>query len=879
MAERGRTVVTARKIKTGYGFPKKPPSRLGNDRVVWTAYFVSLQWKDFQDSPDDEEDTRSSQEYLNYLEEEYQERALLAKSTRFFKKGPSQQKPELRPNKDFEAKYNKVKAKLALFGSSTSSKSSMVKNKGLVVEAYERDEEDLSSDVNEMTEVKVLMAHADYESVVMGKESARNGEWVKISIKKVHTLLDMEDNDERKSFLDYFCIDLNYVEEQRSNLVLKHRDLVQELNTCKEHLLVLKQAKLDFLTMQRVNIKIIKENKNLRKNLKKLITITETWLNSSNKVNQCISEQIPSQKKRILGLDQLTEDPSSFRQTDLVFVKSSADYTKVSIPGIERPWLSKAKGFTLPNHDTGRILQAESQVQITNPLVAITDSSATKYDLVDESLVCSTPLPPLEKLAGVEPVSGPKTIKSILNSNSTFTAETLKGVTINEPSSASAKGNKNGPSSKNNSAPAGKLKNVKTEDDSPLSIIMKELNDLKLQISKNRSSYSRNNKSQQVPQNALQNKYKTQFKRNYKLCGLNNHLSENCYKVLFCKKYERTNHRTCEHAEYMSAMNMTQHLKSQGGSSSRSKTSRPSKPFPLCIHYGFNDHLSDECVNYPICDICESYDHDTHSYNRFRRGKALQAMKAKAFEFKKTESSNVHRSKTPTKRHMNAVKCYLHKYVEQLGPKVLFGDDSTYITEGYVTINVMTEAIATACYTQNRSTIVKRHLKTPYEIFRGRIPNIDLHHVFGCPVYIHNHKDYLGKFDEKANDGYFFGYSLVSKAFRVFNTRRQQTKETYHITFDESTDAIKFTKPLDDNVTIVESDRYPPDEYLHPCSPRARMLIKVMAKELSDVSAHECLFVDFLSKEEPKKVFEALKHLGWVDSMQEELNQFSRNKV
>ncbi|GJX28032.1 retrovirus-related pol polyprotein from transposon TNT 1-94 [Tanacetum coccineum] len=127
-----------------------------------------------------------------------------------------------------------------------------------------------------------------------------------------------------------------------------------------------------------------------------------------------------------------------------------------------------------------------------------------------------------------------------------------------------------------------------------------------------------------------------------------------------------------------------------------------------------------------------------------------------------------------------------------------------------------TEAIATACYTQNRSTIVKRHLKTPYEIFRGRIPNIDLLHVFGCLVYIHNHKDYLGKFDEKANDGYFFGYSLVSKAFRVFNTRRQQTKETYHITFDESTDAIKFTKPSDDNVTIVESDRYPPDEYLHP---------------------------------------------------------------
>ncbi|GJY33122.1 retrovirus-related pol polyprotein from transposon TNT 1-94 [Tanacetum coccineum] len=57
------------------------------------------------------------------------------------------------------------------------------------------------------------------------------------------------------------------------------------------------------------------------------------------------------------------------------------------------------------------------------------------------------------------------------------------------------------------------------------------------------------------------------------------------------------------------------------------------------------------------------------------------------------------------------------------------------------------------------------------------------------------------------------------------------------------------------------------------------MLTRGMAKELSVASAHECLFVDFLSKEEPKKVSEALKHPGWVDAMQEELNQFSRNKV
>ncbi|GKE13218.1 retrovirus-related pol polyprotein from transposon TNT 1-94, partial [Tanacetum coccineum] len=69
------------------------------------------------------------------------------------------------------------------------------------------------------------------------------------------------------------------------------------------------------------------------------------------------------------------------------------------------------------------------------------------------------------------------------------------------------------------------------------------------------------------------------------------------------------------------------------------------------------------------------------------------------------------------------------------------------------------EAVDTACYTQNRSIIVKRHRKTAYDVFRGRSPNIRYFYVFGCPVHIHNYGDHLGKFDEKADDGFFLGYS------------------------------------------------------------------------------------------------------------------------
>ncbi|GJS25616.1 hypothetical protein Tco_0454248 [Tanacetum coccineum] len=102
-------------------------------------------------------------------------------------------------------------------------------------------------------------------------------------------------------------------------------------------------------------------------------------------------------KKRILGVDQLTKDPSSSGQKDIVFVKSSADDTKVSIPGYKDPGMFEDEGFILPNHDTSRILPTKSQRNTTNPSVAVANSSATEYDLADESLICSTPLPPLKK--------------------------------------------------------------------------------------------------------------------------------------------------------------------------------------------------------------------------------------------------------------------------------------------------------------------------------------------------------------------------------------------------------------------------------------------------------------------------------------------------
>ena len=98
------------------------------------------------------------------------------------------------------------------------------------------------------------------------------------------------------------------------------------------------------------------------------------------------------------------------------------------------------------------------------------------------------------------------------------------------------------------------------------------------------------------------------------------------------------------------------------------------------------------------------------------------------------------------------------------------------------------EAINTACYTQNRSLINKLHNKTPYELWKGRKPNLSYFHSFGCKCFVHvNGKTHLKTFDERADEAIFLGYSSTSRAFRVLNKSTMVVEESIHVVFDEST--------------------------------------------------------------------------------------------
>ncbi|GJX26272.1 retrovirus-related pol polyprotein from transposon TNT 1-94 [Tanacetum coccineum] len=88
----------------------------------------------------------------------------------------------------------------------------------------------------------------------------------------------------------------------------------------------------------------------------------------------------------------------------------------------------------------------------------------------------------------------------------------------------------------------------------------------------------------------------------------------------------------------------------------------------------------------------------------------------------------------------------------------------TMLTFANLPLFLWAEAIATACFTQNRSIIHKRFDKTPYELINKRKPNIKFFHVFGCRCYLLNDYDDVGKLNAKGDIGVFVGYSKESAA-------------------------------------------------------------------------------------------------------------------
>nr|GEW29632.1 hypothetical protein [Tanacetum cinerariifolium] len=168
------------------------------------------------------------------------------------------------------------------------------------------------------------------------------------------------------------------------------------------------------------------------------------------------------------------------------------------------------------------------------------------------------------------------------------------------------------------------------------------------------------------------------------------------------------------------------------------------------------------------------------------------------------------------------------------------------------------EAVNTACYVQNRVLVTKPHNKTPYELLIGKSPNLEFMRPFGCPITILNTLDHIGKFDGKADEGFLVGYSVNSKAFRVFNSRTRKVKENLHVIFLENKPNVTRSGPewLFDIDSLTKSMNYKPVSIGNQSNGDADIQIDIHAGQASQekVAVHDDQSGDVNVGDKPRDV-------------------------
>nr|GFC45308.1 hypothetical protein [Tanacetum cinerariifolium] len=138
------------------------------------------------------------------------------------------------------------------------------------------------------------------------------------------------------------------------------------------------------------------------------------------------------------------------------------------------------------------------------------------------------------------------------------------------------------------------------------------------------------------------------------------------------------------------------------------------------------------------------------------------------------------------KREFNVPRTPQQNGIAERKNRTLIEAAKTLLADSLLPIPFWAEAVNTAFYVQNRVLVTKPHDKTPYELFHGRLPCIGFMRPFGYHVTILNTLDHLGKFQGKVDEGFLVGYSVCSKAFRIFNSITHIVQETLHINFMEN---------------------------------------------------------------------------------------------
>ncbi|GJS50358.1 retrovirus-related pol polyprotein from transposon TNT 1-94 [Tanacetum coccineum] len=216
----------------------------------------------------------------------------------------------------------------------------------------------------------------------------------------------------------------------------------------------------------------------------------------------------------------------------------------------------------------------------------------------------------------------------------------------------------------------------------------------------------------------------------------------------------------------------------------------------------------------------------------------------------------------------------------------------TMLSAAKVPLFFWAEAIATACFTQNRSLVIPRHEKTPYHIINARKPSVKFFHIFGSLCYIVRDGENLDKMKEK--DSLSPGPQSQENVPQVAETvtTSNELELLYSPMFSE---LLNGTSPVVSKSSAVHAADNPDKRQQHNTThtstttdvtkdhPLEQVIgnpsQSIRTRRQLETDGEMCMFALTVSRTEPKNIKEAMADSAWIESMQEELHQFDRLDV
>nr|GEZ81918.1 hypothetical protein [Tanacetum cinerariifolium] len=149
------------------------------------------------------------------------------------------------------------------------------------------------------------------------------------------------------------------------------------------------------------------------------------------------------------------------------------------------------------------------------------------------------------------------------------------------------------------------------------------------------------------------------------------------------------------------------------------------------------------------------------------------------------------------------------------------------------------KAIATACYTQNRSIISLTHDKMAYQIINDRKPSIKYLYIFGCICYLTRDGENLDKMKEKGDPCILVGYFTQSKGYRVYNKRIRLIVKSIHIRIDEIKEMSEMSVANDTSWLVPQRQKAPDYHNSDPVPQLENVSSSADAHENNDNQAEE----------------------------------------